>query len=194
MKCEAAILLVGLPEADPRAAEMRAHIRACAKCRAMVDHQNNVRALFALKRYEQPPAGFSERCAAQIRLAVEQRAVTPLTWWQALGEHWDATVHPARLAAAAVLLLVLGLYFLIPTAERPTRAIAAGSAAGAPDLWAQIHLEPAKAPATAAAIHPEPAPVIIAADSLPLLMAGSNNAPLRMDYGPGAAVPVKFEY
>jgi hypothetical protein len=173
MNCEDAPRLVGLPDDDPRAREMRAHIRACAACRALVDHQNNVRATMALKRYEQPPPGFSERCAADIRRALEQQAAAPATaWWR---EYMGAAFQPLRLAAAAVLLAGLGFYFWRPAPER---------AGPLPASWSQIRLD-ATAPA---------APLGLAADNTPLLMAASNSGALHMNYGPGAAVPVKFEY
>lgn len=193
MKCDEAIMLIGLPESDPRAVEMRAHIRACAKCRAVVDHQNNVRTLIALKRYEQPAAGFSDRCAAKIRLELEQQPVAQPAWWQGWSEHFGAAFRPLRLAAAAVLLLSAGLYFLWPAAESPVAASNSGSIY-APSSWAQIRPEPSAAPAQMVVIRAEPAPSTFRAGNPPLLMAASNGSPLRMDYGPGSAVPVKFDY
>ena len=175
MKCEDAPMFIGLPDDDQRAAEMRSHIRACARCRAQVDHQNNVRALLALKRYEQPPLGFSERCAADIRRELEQQAAAHGAWWQAWGEYMGAAFQPLRLAVAAVLLLGIGFHFLRPATE---------VAAPIPASWARIRVD-----STAAA-----APLGLVTDNTPLLMAASNSGSLRMDYGPGVAVPVKFEY
>lgn len=175
MKCKDAPMLVGLPDNDPRAVEMRAHIRACAKCRALVDHQNNVRAVLALTRYEQPPPGFSERCAADIRRALEQQGAAPRAWWQAWGEYMGAAFQPLRLAIAAVLLLGLGFYFLQPASE---------VSAPVPESWAQIRMDSA---ATTA-------PLGLATDNTPLLMASSNSGSLQMNYGPGTTVPVKFDY
>jgi hypothetical protein len=88
-------------------------------------------------------------------------------------------------AAAAIVLVSLGIYFLYPASDVVAPATA-------PASWAQIHLEiPAAPPPRMASA---PAPMVVAQDNLPILLAGSNNAPLRMDYGPGTAVPVKFEY
>ncbi|TAN38429.1 MAG: hypothetical protein EPN23_02535 [Verrucomicrobia bacterium] len=177
MKCEDAKMLIGLPDADPRAVAMRDHLRACAACRADVDHQNNIRALLALKRYEQPPSGFSERCAANIRRELEQQAATEGAGWRLWSEHFGRAFQPLRLAAAAVLLIGLGFYGLRPATEL-------AAPVGAPASWAQIRTESASASA----------PLVVATDNLPLLMAASNSGSLRMDYGPGATVPVNFEY
>jgi hypothetical protein len=175
MNCEDAPLFIGLPDDDPRAVKMRAHIRACAYCRALVDHQNNVRSTLALKRYEQPPPGFSERCAADIRRQLEQQVDEPTLWWQAWGDYLGSAFQPLRLAAAAVLLLGIGFYFLRPVTE---------VAAPIPASWSRIQVD-----STSAA-----APLGLTTDNTPLLLAASNSGAVQMNYGPGAAVPVKFEY
>ena len=177
MKCQDAQLLIGLPDDDPRAGEMRAHLLACARCRAVADHQNNVRALLALKRYEQPLVGFSDRCAANIRLALAQQPMTQNTWWRAWPEHFGEALHPLRLAAAAVLVVGLGFYFLRPATE-------IFSPLTAPVNWVQIRAEP---PAAAA-------PLAVVQNEAPMLQSASNSGSFRMEYGPGTAVPVKFEY
>lgn len=173
MKCEDAPLFIGLPDDDPRAVKMRAHIRGCAYCRALVDHQNNVRATLALKRYEQPPPGFSEHCAADIRHQLEQQVDEPTAWWQAWGDYLGTSFQPLRLAAAAVLLLGIGFYFLRPATETATPV---------PASWSRIQVGSAAAP------------LGLAPDNTPLLLAASNSGSLQMNYGPGTAVPVKFEY
>jgi len=183
MNCDEAKYYVGLEADDPRAVEMRAHLRACALCRAEVDHQINIRATIGLLHYEQPAADFSARCVSQIMRALPaQPAVSPAElWWAAWREHAGRAFQPLRLAAAAVLVVGLSLYLLhTPVATD----------AGAPALWSQIRLEPPASPAAAFA----PAPVPGAVENLPVLLASSNNGPMRMDYGPGGAVPVKFEY
>ena len=177
MKCKDIQLLVGLPDDDRRAGEMRAHLLACARCRAIADHQNNVRALLALKRYEQPPAGFSDRCAANIRHTLEQQTTTQNIWWRAWREHFGVALHPLRLAAAAVLLLGLGFYFLRPATE-------VSAPLTAPVRWVQIRAEP---PAASA-------PLALVQNEVPMLQSASNSGSFRMEYGPGTAVPVKFEY
>ncbi len=187
MNCDEAKYYVGLDADDPRAAEMRAHLRACAMCRAEVDHQNNIRATFGLLRYEQPAADFSARCVSQIMRAVQAQpaASTPAyAWWTAWREHAGRGLQPLRLAAAAVLVVGLGLYL--------THAPATNDA-GAPALWSQIRIEQPAQPAGGATGF-TPAPVPGAVENLPVMLASSNNGPLRMDYGPGGAVPVKFEY
>ena len=184
MNCDDAKFYVGLDDDDPRAAEMRAHIRACAKCRAEVDHQNNVRAAIGLLRYERPAADFSAQCVTRIMRAVQEQPVSvPAAWWEAWREHAAAAFRPLRLAAAAALVLGLGLYFL----RGPGADVASG---GAPAHWAQIHL----ATPTPAVTPPAIAPAEVPAPVVPVLLASSNSGPMRMDYGPGGAVPVKFEY
>ena len=177
MKCQDAQLLIGLPDDDPRAEEMRVHLLACARCRAVVDHQNNVRALLALKRYEQPPAGFSDRCAATIQRLLEQQPTTQTTWWHAWHEHFVMALQPFRLAAAAVLVLGLGFYFLRPATE-------VSAPLTAPVSWVQIRAEP---PAASA-------PLAVVQNEVPMLQSASNSGSFRMEYGPGTAVPVKFDY
>ena len=89
-----------------------------------------------------------------------------------------------RLAAAAVLVVGLGLYLMHTPATHDT---------GAPALWSQIRIEPPAHPAAGVpAIMPAPAPGAV--ENLPVLLASSNSGPQRMDYGPGGSVPVKFEY
>lgn len=185
MNCDDAKYYVGLPDSDPRAAEMRAHIRACAKCRADVDHQNNIRATIGLLRYEQPAADFSAQCVSKIMRAVrEQPAPTPVAWWELWREQAATAFQPLRLAAAAVLLVGLGFYLTrTPTVNE----------AGAPALWSQIRTTPA-APVAGAAPAIAPAPASGAVENVPVLLASSNTGSMRMDYGPGGAVPVKFEY
>jgi hypothetical protein len=184
MNCDDAKFYVGLDANDPRAAEMRAHIRACAMCRAAVDHQNNIRATFGLLRYEQPPADLSARCVSQIMRALPAQPVAPpaLAWWAAWQEHAGQLFQPLRLAAAAVLIVGLGLYLMHTPVANDT---------GAPVLWSQIRIEP---PAHGAPAAPAITPAPGAVENLPVLLASSNNGPLRMDYGPGGSVPVKFEY
>jgi hypothetical protein len=178
MNCDDAKYYVGLDEADPRAAEMRAHLRACAQCRAEVDHQNNVRAAIGLLRHERPPADFSAQCVTQIMRAVrEQPAITPAAaWWAVLRAQASTAFQPLRLAAAAALVFGLGLYFW--------RTPSDGPAIGPATTHVVIRSEPA--PASAAGVVP--------AAALPVMLASSNTGPMRMDYGPGGAVPVKFEY
>lgn len=186
MNCDDAKYYIGLDAADPRAAEMRAHLRACALCRAEVDHQNNIRATFGLLRYEQPAADHSARCVSRIMQAIQaQPAATPaFAWWTALRDHAGLVFQPLRLAAAAVLVVGLGLYLL----HTP-----AANEAGAPALWSQIRIEPPAQPVNGSlAILPATAPAAV--ENLPVLLASSNNGPMRMDYGPGGSVPVKFEY
>ena len=182
MNCDDAKFYVGLDADDPRAAEMRAHIRACAMCRAEVDHQNNIRASFGLLRYEQPAADFSARCVSNIMRALPAQPVASpaAAWWAAWREQAGRAFQPLRLAAAAVLVVGLGLYLLHTPVATDT---------GAPALWSQIRIEQPANPATALA-----APMSGAVENLPVLLASSNNGPLHMDYGPGGAVPVKFEY
>jgi len=177
MNCDDARFYVGLPDSDPRAMEMRAHIRACAKCRAEVDHQNNIRATFGLLRYEQPPVDFSAQCVTRIMHAVRDKpAATPTSaWWGAWCEHAAMVFQPLRLAAAAALVLGLGIYFL--------RAPNDGTIAGPASAQVVIHSEP-----------PTLAPTAVPVPLAPVMLASSNSGPLRMDYGPGGAVPVKFEY
>ncbi|MCX7007052.1 MAG: hypothetical protein NTY53_07350 [Kiritimatiellaeota bacterium] len=177
MNCDDAKFYVGLPDSDPRAVEMRAHIRACAMCRAEVDHQNNVRATFGLLRYEQPPADFSAQCVTRIMRAVQEQSVNApsVTWWAAWREQAATMFQPLRLAAAAVLMLSLGFYFLQGPHD--------GTAVGPASAHVVIHSEPP-------ALVPAAVPVPLA----PVMLAASNSGPMRMDYGPGGAVPVKFEY
>ena len=184
MNCDDAKYYVGLDAADPRAAEMRAHLRACALCRAEVDHQNNIRATFGQLRFEQPPADHSARCVSRIMQAIQaQPAATPVfAWWNALREQAGLMFQPLRLAAAAVLVVGLSLYLLHTPATLDS---------GAPAHWAQIRIEPGAQPVNGS---PALAPVPDAVENLPVLLASSNNGPLRMDYGPGGSVPVKFEY
>ncbi len=174
MNCDDAKFYVGLGDDDPRAGEMRAHIRACAKCRADVDHQNNLRATIGLLRYEQPPADFSAHCVTQIMRAVRaQPAAAPgAAWWTALRERAAVAFQPLRLAAAAALVFGLGLYFWQAPGE--------GAAVAPASSHVVIRSEPAGVSAPVAV----PSPVMLAA----------SNTGLRMDYGPGGAVPVKFDY
>jgi anti-sigma factor RsiW len=178
MNCDEAKFHVGLEDDDPRAAEMRAHIRGCAKCRADVDHQNNIRATLGLLRYERPPADFSAQCVTQIMRAVRQQPVpAPATaWWEAFRAHAAVAFQPLRLAAAAALLLGVGLYFLHTPGD--------GNLTGA-------------APAAAVVIRSEPAlsstPAATPAPPASIMLAATNSG-LRMDYGPGGSVPVKYEY
>lgn len=176
MNCDDAKYYIGLDDDDPRATEMRAHLRACAKCRAEVDHQNNVRAAIGLLRYEQPPADFSAQCVTKIMRAVQQQPiVTPsAAWWTAWREHAATTFQPLRLAAAAALLLGLGLYFWHAPGD--------GAAAGPAPAQVVIHSEP-----------PALKPAVVSPPVVPVMLASSNSG-MRMDYGPGGAVPVKFEY
>ena len=199
MNCDDAKYYVGLDAADPRAAEMRAHLRACALCRAAVDHQNNVRATIALLRYEHAPEGHSARCVSKLmRTLREQPAPLPepaaVAWWHAWRAWRENAGHlfqPLRLAAAAVLVVGIGVLYLTHT---PTGAPTANIASGTPPaLWSHINIAaPTNLAAPAPAIAPAPVPGAV--ENLPVMLASSNNGPMRMDYGPGGSVPVKFEY
>ena len=143
MNCDDAKFYVGLDDSDPRAAEMRAHIRACAMCRAAVDHQNNVRATIALLRYEQAPADASARCVSKImRTLREQPAPAPApavtAWWTAWRENAGRVFQPLRFAAAAVLVIGLGTLYL----TQPPAGNEAATLAGAAAPLSQLRIEP----------------------------------------------------
>ncbi|MCP5519688.1 MAG: hypothetical protein H7A45_20815 [Verrucomicrobiales bacterium] len=82
------------------------------------DHEDRLRRLLSLKRYECPPPGFFEQLPRQIRLRIERecRPRPSLTaWWRRLCLEWD--LKPAL--AGAALIAAGGVYFFtLPSAEQ----------------------------------------------------------------------------
>jgi len=180
MKCALVKEMYGLPESDPRYAEVQAHLRSCFICRARWDDQDAVRRLIALKRYEQPAPGREARSLAAIHARMAARW-SAAGWWQHALAHWyDEHFLPVRqgLAVAALLLALLGGWYLIQPAgtRAPVRA--------APALTVETRL-------------PEPGPAIlpVIATGMPaMVIASSNREPARMNYGPGESAPVGYNY
>ncbi|MCX6996757.1 MAG: hypothetical protein NTV49_06650 [Kiritimatiellaeota bacterium] len=180
MKCSDISKMYGLPETDPHHAEVQAHLRGCFICRARWDDQDALRRLIALKRYEQPAPGLEARCLAAIHLRLAAQPENT-GWWRTTLSAWPVAFQPAQLvwaAAAAVLLLLGGVYVLTPPSGSP------GPARPAPALALEGHI----------LIQPPDAPPLTLPGVPPMVVAASNREPARMDYGPGAAVPVNYPY
>ena len=180
MKCPMGKEMYGLPESDPRYAEVQAHLRSCFMCRARWDDQEAVRQLLALKRYEQPAPDREARTLAAIHTRVAAQWAAAGWWQDVLASWYDERFQPVRiaLAAAAMLLLLLGGYHLVwpagpsgPARPAPTLALDGQRLLPQPD-------------------HPAPAVTGLP----PMLVVASNREPAHMDYGPGASVPVKYDY
>ena len=180
MKCPLGKEMYGLPETDPRYAEVQAHLRGCFMCRARWDDQEAVRQLMALKRYEQPAPNREARTLAAIHTRVAAQWAAAGWWQNALTRWYDERFQPVRLtlAAAAVLLLLGGGYYLV----QPLGS--SGPARPAPALALEDQ-RPRPRPDS-------PAPAVTGLP--PMLIAASNREPARMDYGPGPSMPVKYDY
>ena len=181
MKCSVVKAMYGLPATDPRQAQVQAHLRGCFKCRARWDDQDAVRRLLALKRFEQPASGLEARNLAAIHRRLAAQPENPGWWRDVLAGWYVERFQPAgvALAAAAALLLLLGGgYYLLqpsgssgPVHPAPALALDGAHLNQAPD---NPRLSPTGMP--------------------PMVVVSSNREPARMDYGPGAAVPVKYDY
>jgi len=181
MKCTVVREMYGLPENDPRYARVQAHLLACYQCRARWDDQDTIRQLIALKRYEQPAPGLEARSLAAIRRRLAAPP-EPASWWRDTLAAWYIerfrTARLALAAAAALLVLLGGGYYLV----RPSGSSAPGRPAPAVALESRILIQPPDTPALTLTGEP------------PMAVASSNLAPARVDYGPGAAVPVNYNY
>lgn len=165
----------GLPPAG-----VAEHMRGCAGCAAHARRDETIRRLMALKRHEQPDAHFETRLLARVR--DEIAGTVPGRRW--LPGWLAGRAGPVlRYAAAAAALAILAVRWLGPAAGT-------GPASG-PAVADQP--APAAAPALAPFAKPVPPPMIpVEYASLPL--TPTNLGAGGIQYGPGASVPVKFEY
>jgi hypothetical protein len=115
MKCEQAqcqILLADSDELPPQeAAELEAHLSSCADCRR---YRDNAIEIVSHARRSLPENSPSSAVLARIRAAAEeQESGTIVEFWR---------LAPRILAYAAVLALMVGGWFMLPSREQPPQS------------------------------------------------------------------------
>lgn len=167
-------------------AAVREHLAACPGCRVFRERTAAVRRLLALKRYEQPTAGFDERCRYAVRQALaeeleRERMPAPAGAF-GLGRAADAALPALRYALAAVLMAMVAMHLFL-----------------APSLPPMHSLLPNDAPAVRLACD-EPLPVtnlameVVRRPAVPEIVLASNRGPAGVRYGPGGSRLVSFDY
>lgn len=162
------------------------HLRVCAECRRAQERADSLCKLLSLKRFEKPDPGFEVRCHDAAMRRIRNLDAEPAGWslWD-----WVTMPQPAlRYGMAAVVALLVGVnvYMGSRTPESPL--------AVTPD---QIVAVPAPAPvAVAPQAFASAAPTSALSPSQNVFLAASSNRPNGggVQYGPGASVPVGFNF
>ena len=160
--------------------EVERHLASCPSCKARYESFQAVRRLISLKKYEMPDAGFESRCAAAIHLKlVEQEQGRPESagWLERI---FGAPRPAFRYAAAAVFGLFV-LFQILPMTPLAPLTLDVPDESAAPPLEMRKPIVVLSASATDM-------------PSSTLASTVSNRGPSRVEYGPGASVPVNFEY
>ncbi len=168
-------------------AAVSAHLLDCADCRRAHQRAAALRQLMALKRCEQPDAGFEVRCLARVREGIAGLHPAPRGGWAKLVDMiFGQPGLVLRYAAAGVVLGLVGLNWLsvrnLP--PLPTASIEAVRPAAPVTLLAGP---------PAVVLPPDDGPVapafFVASNQHPWLLQGSG----RGQYGTGSR-PVGFDY
>ncbi|HEY7678836.1 MAG TPA: zf-HC2 domain-containing protein [Candidatus Methylomirabilis sp.] len=109
------IYLLQRGELEPAAAgAVRAHLEACAPCRAAYDAEEGLTARLARATRHGAPAGLRERIAAALRAQAAERPSRPWAAWR-----WRPLAPAAAGAAVAVLLAVPLTWWLVARPPAP---------------------------------------------------------------------------
>ena len=114
------IYLLQRGQLEPAAADaVRAHLEACATCRAAYDAEEGLTALLARATLHPAPAGLRDRVAAALRAEAAEQPSRPWTAWL-----WRPLVSAAVGATAAILLAVPLTWWLAARPPAPILVLA----------------------------------------------------------------------
>jgi len=117
-------------------AAMQKHAGECPACRRRLQEIHRLSAILATDRAPDVPPGFAAAVMKRARTIAEPQRVGTISF---LPAWWHAMTHPARIAAAAMFAVSMGLGALMGWDAGRTRTSPLGAVK--PDLVAQYSLD-----------------------------------------------------
>lgn len=110
---------------DRHAEAVRRHLADCTDCRVLSQRAARLQRLLALKRYEQPPAGYHDNFLNEFHRRLAEATQRPSLAGRCAGWWGEVAVARWALAGAAATLVVAGLIVSVRQRSQPPVALVA---------------------------------------------------------------------